>query len=445
MEQAAHSADNEPLDDATPARLQALGEQLLASPALGRTRSYRELFAYLLRHSVAGHTPKELEIAIDVFGKRGNFDVAKDAFVRVYIHKLRQKLHAFYQANPAFSDYRLTIPKGQYRIVIESTETNVIDSGGEDDEALVDESAGSNAASAWPQRALLTLTLLLALVAIAGWWRPTAQPTLQDIAAKDPIWQPLLAHDMPLLVVLGDYYIFGETDGNGGIRRLVREFSINSPADFDSHLLANPEQAANYRNLDLNYLPVGVAYALRDVMPVLAAAGRRAELMPASELRVADIRARDILYLGYISALGPLNEFTFASSGLTTGESFDVIIDIDSGARFVSEAAEGVDRQSSYRDYGLLSVFPGPAGNRIMVVAGTRDPGLMEVSELLSLPEGLARIRQALGEAGVANDGGYETLFEVTGSGKVNLDAMLVHTGPLNARQIWGGEPLATP
>ena len=33
----------------------------------------------------------------------------------------------------------------------------------------------------------------------------------------------------------------------------------------------------------------------------------------------------------------------------------------------------------------------------------------------------------------------FEMLYEVTGYGRTNLDAMLVHTAPLNYQQIWGG------
>lgn len=32
----------------------------------------------------------------------------------------------------------------------------------------------------------------------------------------------------PLLIVLGDYYIFGDTDEKGQVLRLTREFFINS-------------------------------------------------------------------------------------------------------------------------------------------------------------------------------------------------------------------------
>jgi len=33
----------------------------------------------------------------------------------------------------------------------------------------------------------------------------------------------------------------------------------------------------------------------------------------------------------------------------------------------------------------------------------------------------------------------FEVLYEVTGYGRTNLDAMLVHTAELNYQEIWGG------
>ena len=41
--------------------------------------------------------------------------------------------------------------------------------------------------------------------------------------------------------------------------------------------------------------------------------------------------------------------------------------------------------------------------------------------------------------AGKREPPSFEMLYEVTGYGRTNLDAMLVHTAALNYRQIWGG------
>ena len=72
-------------------------------------------------------------------------------------------------------------------------------------------------------------------------------------------WSGLAAADAPTLLVLGDYYIFGEIDEQAGINRLIRQYSINSAADLDDWLMDNPKAMGKYRDLDL-YYPVSYTH-----------------------------------------------------------------------------------------------------------------------------------------------------------------------------------------
>jgi hypothetical protein len=69
---AAHS----PAEDADALRLEV--NRLQASGVLGEAR-LRRMFDYLAGKSLAGQSPKEVAIAMDVFGKSSDFDVSQDA------------------------------------------------------------------------------------------------------------------------------------------------------------------------------------------------------------------------------------------------------------------------------------------------------------------------------------------------------------------------------
>src|SRR5580658_2974771 len=97
---------------------QALADRIRVTGALGRSRLIQRLFDFLIECSLTGRAPKETEVAIEVFGKDGGFDVAQDAMVRVYVHKLRRKLEEYYSAAGRSDPFQLTLPKGAYRIVI---------------------------------------------------------------------------------------------------------------------------------------------------------------------------------------------------------------------------------------------------------------------------------------------------------------------------------------
>src|SRR5215469_11614850 len=101
------------------AQIDEHAERIRASEVLGRSDQLRRLFDYLVDGSRTGKVPKESVIAVEVFGRGTDFDVSQDAAVRVYIHKLRRKFEEFYAEHPELGPERLSIPKGEYRLVLE--------------------------------------------------------------------------------------------------------------------------------------------------------------------------------------------------------------------------------------------------------------------------------------------------------------------------------------
>jgi hypothetical protein len=99
------------------AALQQQVARLQLSGVLGEAR-LRNLFDYLAKKTLAGQSPKEIAIAIDVFGKTSDFDVSQDALVRVYIHKLRKALDDFYASPGAGGGAGLYLPRGEYRLKV---------------------------------------------------------------------------------------------------------------------------------------------------------------------------------------------------------------------------------------------------------------------------------------------------------------------------------------
>jgi hypothetical protein len=104
-----------PADDADALRSEVNRVQL--SGVLGEAR-LRRMFDYLAEKSLAGQSPKEIAIAMDVFGKSQDFDVSQDALVRVYIHKLRKALDEYHASSSDAGSAELHIPRGEYRLKV---------------------------------------------------------------------------------------------------------------------------------------------------------------------------------------------------------------------------------------------------------------------------------------------------------------------------------------
>jgi len=410
--------------------LRAHADRIRASGVLGRSPLMQRLFDFLLECSAQNRAPKEIEVAVDAFGKGAEFDVSQDAMVRVYIHKLRRKLEEFYAGPGAGEPVRLSIPKGEYRFVIESAAAPVAE------EEPVEEAAPPARRPQWLWPVVGAALAINAIVLAVLLFRFSPQADEFESVRQSPIWSPLLNEQRSVFIVVGDYYIFGETDETMEVRRLVREFDINSRQDLEKHLKVNPELADKYMDLELAYLPTAAAFALREVMPVLAPANRRVRLVTMSQLNPAVIKSADIVYVGYLSGLGMLGDVVFSGSRLSVGDSFDELVDSATQRRYISQAASAPIRgERNFHDYGYFATFAGPSGNRIIVIAGTRDVAAMHMAETLTDPSALQTLMAKAGNAP-----GFEALYEVYGMDKLNLDGKLLLTSPLDSTRIWTGE-----
>jgi hypothetical protein len=428
--------------------LREQAQKIASSGALGRSRSYARLLEFLVDCGVAGRAPKELEIAMEVFGKGADFDPSQDSMVRVYAHNLRQKLEHYYATDGRNEPLQIALARGEYRVsltpgtpAIEPVAAALAPSAAEQSAPMeaAPEAATPAARPRW--RAMAAMFGILALGVLIGFGfavsREHAPPSAAAIAAS-PIWKALLDDDMPILIVVGDYYIFGERDEHGDIDRLVRDFNVGSRAELDELLKHDPKLATKYMDLDLTYLPTGSAFALVDVLRVLYTAAKPVHVVSMSEMSDVDLKSSHIVYLGYISGLGKLEDFVFASSSLAIGYTYDELRNTETGEMYASEAGMP-EANRNYRDYALISTFPGPGGNQFVIVTGTRDAGMMQAAHALSDPMFMKSIEQARPDAKSVQPPSFEMLYEVTGYGRTNLDARLVHSGKLNYQEIWGG------
>lgn len=406
-------------DDAEPLRAEV--QRVQQSGVLGEAR-LRRMFDYLAEKSLAGQSPKEISIAVDVFGKGSDFDVSQDALVRVYIHKLRKALDEHYASTGSAgtaASVQLHIPRGEYRLKI-STKASP---------HSADVPIPSTRQRSRPLRAVKAAALLAAAVllgAVATWaWTPCSD--LEQVRAN-PIWSGLLKDDRPIVIVVGDYYLIGETDDSMGVNRLIREYSVNSKNDLDHYVQEHPELADRYMDVGLRYLPISTAFALRDVMVVLAPENRRITISKMSDIEPASLKSADIVYIGYLSGMGMLQDLIFEGSRFSVGDSYDEIFDKRTRVSYVSEIGSDImdppqptGKEKTYHDYGVFEKIRGPGGNTIVVISGTRDAGVTQTAEVFTSAQKLKELEQ---KSDVKLP--LEALLEVSAVNGVNLNGKLL-------------------
>lgn len=419
-----------------PESLNALKDRIIASGLLGRSKTYSRLLEFLVQCSLESRTPKEIEIAIEVMGRDAEFDVSKDSLVRVYIHNLRKKLDSYFSQYQHQEGYVIQIPKGQYMLTLAQKEPLERSSSTRDSPR---NAIARFDALHWGLALITLLLVAYVLVDSAGIGREEDALDDHELARQHPLWVSILDDSQPIVLVLGDYYIFGEVDpATRGITRLVREFEINSKRDLENIVLLDPDKAGRSLNLDLSYLPTGTAFALKDLFPIIDVKNRLISIRTMREMDTAFLKTHHVIYVGYISGMDKLKTLTFQASRYRIGETEDEIIDRRNGDSYFSGA--GIPTPDKrFRDYGFVSTFPTPDGTQVLLIAGTRDEGLMHMAKSLSNTSSLNQIYDSKPH-GNDNPVSQEALYEVFGYEGRNFDATLIHSGPLDSQKIWGGE-----
>jgi len=423
-----------PAEPATLLDSAALAEiaRVRESGVLGASGRLLELFDFLAARSAEGRPPKEAEIALTVFGKSESDALRDDPVARVYIHRLRKRLDDFYLRNGMPAGVRLDIPKGDYRIACTSPDAEGTSENGEDAAPATSPSKAGRKLS-WGLIAACVAGL--AIVGNIAAWALLAPGGRQEreLASTD-VWAGIAESKRPLLIVVGDYYMFGEYEDRVVLKRLIRDFAINSKEELVYSQRDKPDTFEQYSDVAMQYLPASAAFALADLAPLLHE-GRDVQVTLASELTPNRMKSNDIIYVGLLSGLGPLRDPVFSQSRFRMGESYDQIIDKQTGRRYTSEAFLAAPSDQMYRDYGFFSSFEGPTGNRIVILSGSRDTAVMGVAEAVTQIDRLARVEEK-----TPREKDFEALFEVKGQKHVNLEAQVLAAYPLNGTAIWSSE-----
>ena len=374
--------------------------QLAGAP--GTSGRLRDLFDWLAERGPDAPSASQVEIAEGVFGV-GSAD-ADDATVRVYVHRLRKKIEDYYAANPpGHGGAKIDLPAGTYALRLILPEVEAAPS-------VQPEPQRQWRLPVWSWLAVALLGIGALFVAQKG--MSGSQP--------NAIWQPLIDSDRPVLVVLGDYYIYGEIDP---VRpeegRLIRDFRVNNAADLMAMQEANPERYGLAEDQGLNYLPFASSYALNDVAPILKNAGKEVMILPASALEPEMLNRYDIIYIGLLSGMGMLEDVNFMNSTFRIGESYDELRDKTNAKTYTSGEARTVATPAFYRDYGYIAQGVAPGGGVLIVLAGSRDTGLRGIS-LMTTADDLPDELEAAANAP------FEALVQVTGQKGADLSSRLL-------------------
>jgi len=384
----------------------------LASQEFNKAPTYKKLLRYLVDATLEGKKPKEISIAYDLFYVHSNHEKYDDSKVRVYIHNLRKKLNSYYINEGQNDEIQFEIPKGDYRVnFVEKSEVNKF----------------------FFSKLFFYIGIIILLVTLLGsislnvyFLRKNKLKIFVEnsIEKNNPVWKDYFNSELPILIVLGDYFLYKDTLFSKR-PRYIRDVRINSQEDLEKFLNNN-----SYKNQIIltkhTFLGKFAPWCLYDLLKLLMPINSKIELKLASQLQWTDLNKYNIIFVGTFKTLRILEEIT-KNLHFTYEIKPNMLYyhSIHSDTLYSYHATRS-DRHPNYEtDYAVIAKFNGPNANTITMFISTRDIGCLATVAFLTRPQFLNPfINKYIKKSNVKY---FEAIFEVQGYERVVINTKLLH------------------
>ncbi len=393
----------------------AIFEQVIGNSRFQGSEHYQNLLTYLFYSSLKNETPKEINIATEVFNRKADFNPNEDPIVRVYINKLRKKLADYYAKEGRSDKYRIAIPQGHYKLDFNIRKKTLLGQGFKNQPATQKILIVSNVI-------LLGLVIGLSILFF----------NLNKSQDWGPVWNDFFENDLNTLLVVENPFFF-QMDFEGWNRSLIiRHTWINSIKDLQEYLIEQDKTELEYEILKFPYITQNAVWPMPYILSVLQAKSKNVRIKTTNQIVPQDIKQYNIIYLGSLKSLGKLEHFL-------EGTSFRVDFHPN---RFIqkSEDEERIFRPdgsfSQYHvDYSLVLKCPGPTNNVIMMFIDFHSTGNTGTAKFFSDREKLKLVEKKFKSAFGHMPSYFEMLLKVEGLERINLSTEISYMNKLDFPQ----------
>jgi hypothetical protein len=379
--------------------------------AIGRSKNYRKLLGYLANRgfsaddeqSAAHKTPKEIEIAIDVFGKNVEFNPAEDSTVRVHISNLRKKLETYYEEESDNEPFRISIPSGGYRLLFtESASGNLSTDKNQPAQSVADTKSSKSFFSKKLVVAFVTLSIVVHITLVLKGEYVSTEP--KEIEHK--IWSNVLGFDQPVIIALGDGFV------------------IDQQAKYVSDSM---DKAS------LKLVSEGSVIALKNIVSMFDEP-KFPQIRLASNLTAKEIRHYNVIYIGDFKSMGKLGDY-FKGSNFKFNSKQNTI---DRKGSELSYPAPQ-DFTHKYIDHGIFARIDGPRDHKIYIIAGFSDSSILQISWFFTTNSYLFsdNFADKMTKYGLDNYNNFELLFKVPSLEGIDLTYKIVSGDKVDEKLIW--------
>jgi len=373
-------------------------ERILHSPPFRGSHRSQDFLRYVVEKALASQFAelKERHIAVDLFGRPADANLAEDTIVRVSAREVRRRLEQYYSSpEGAAAEWQIHLPPGSYVPEFRHSERRAEPPPAPEPT----NSASSPVKAAWSPGMLrrrwwlLPVMAVLALAAFAAWRRTAASP---EESASRQFWQPLLSAGEEVLIGVPHPIVFHPSV------RATRESAKRLPPQeipLQRSLALRPDEltGSDFVEVRDQYVAFGDLIAASNLQAFFALEGKRVKLRLASKVDLADLKETPSVQIGAYT-----NRWTLE---LSRNARFRFRYTEDGRACIVDTTSPGkqwalpvlTSDGTSDLDYLLITrLLAGSSGQPAILVAGLKQFGTGAGGQLLTDPQQLGQILRGI-------------------------------------------------
>ena len=376
-------------------------QKILVSKSFSKSRTLCDLLNYLYRAHDNNLDVKAVNIAIDLLQRKGEIDENDETIARVYMHKLRTKLNAYYNNEGKNDAIILEIPKGKY--VLEFTEKNK-------------EKPATVRTDSFQQPMIIAIVSLLLINFILLWMLGISSGN-----SANAIWKEFAQKKESVNLILANPFFY--TAHNDKTTFVVRNFDINSQEDLKTSSYAFPDENFKLTPSDISYFSNNNITSLPMLFSVIAKSDSEIKLYSSLDFNLERVIDNNSIAITSHKSIGFFKQFLSQTS-------FKIS---DGNVLFLQKDNEKIRYLTSklsndyYDDYALFIKIPTPKGKTLCLLSDYHSIGNKGLMELITNKDAEKLILDHSESALSKIPDYFELLVKVSGYQEENLKTEIIH------------------
>jgi hypothetical protein len=229
----------------------------------------------------------------------------------------------------------------------------------------------------------------------------------------------------PLMVLLGDLFIYQEDNTKTGTQKIIRDPFINSMEDYEKFTLQQSESSLTYEPLSYSLLIYNSALWIKDLSEIFSHDHSDFTIRNMVRFNPKELPDNNFMVIGMMKTFGLFRDYLHGPKLFYNTQGHSIVYRGDQVGRETVYRPYG-DPNGHHTDYGFITKVPGPNNNNIYLFGGIWDTAASQSLKYFTSPKLLKELESAMIEKFGSLPKYYQILLEVKGVDRMELSSKII-------------------